>query len=307
MIPKSAGRLPAVIAGVLDSRLALAGAGRASRAFARSWMASGGRIAFTILREGALPPPELAEIPSTSVARAGSNPATAGVDILVLAVSDDAIESVSAELAGRVSCRVALHLSGALPGAVLAPLARRGASVGSLHPVRPFTGGTGEDWSGAFVAVEGDPEAVETASAMARAVGARPHTLAPSAKPLYHAAASLAAGGAAAVVSVAVEGWIAAGVPEATAREVLSGLAERAVAAAGKQPFHEAFTGAVARRDVGTVRAHTEALAPHPATLDLYRALAEEILRRTNGRGKEQEIRDVLSRVQRVVPRERVP
>jgi predicted short-subunit dehydrogenase-like oxidoreductase (DUF2520 family) len=280
-----------------DTRLALAGAGRAGRAFARSWLGAGGRIAFTILREGSAPPPELAGIPSVSVTRAGSDPATAACDILLLAVSDDAIEGVASELAGRLSCRIALHLSGALPSGALAALARRGASVGSLHPVRPFTGAADEDWRGSFVAVEGDALAADAATAIARAVGARPHRLSPSAKPLYHAGASLAAGGTAAVVSVAVRAWIAAGVPEDTAREVLSGLAERAVAAAGKRPFHEAFTGAVARRDVGTVRAHTEALSTHPEAFELYRALAEEILRRTHGRGKEQEIRDVLARV----------
>jgi len=272
MIPKRAVRLRAVAAEILESRLVLAGAGRASRAFARSWLGAGGRIPFLIVRNPASAsglPAEFAGIPAVPVGEA---------------------------LASRVSCRVALHLSGALSSGVLAPLARLGAAVGSLHPVRPFTGEVHEDWSGAFVAVEGDPAAAETATAIARAVGARPHALSPDAKPLYHAAASLAAGGTAAVVSVAVEAWIAAGVPADTAREVLSGLAERAVAAASKLPFREAFTGAVARRDVGTVRAHTEALAPHPEAFALYRALAEEILRRTQGRGKEDEIRGILTR-----------
>jgi len=299
MIPKRAVRLRAVAAEILDSRLALAGAGRAGRAFARSWLGAGGRIAFLIVRDGASTaarPAELAGIPAVASGEAGSTAETRNCDVLILAVSDDAIATVGEALASRLSCGVALHLSGALSSGVLAPLARRGAAVGSLHPVRPFTAEGNEDWSGAFVAVEGDPLAAETASAIARAVGARPHALSPEAKPLYHAAASLAAGGTAAVVSVAVEAWIAAGVPADTAREVLSGLAERAVAAAGKLPFHEAFTGAVARRDVGTVRAHTDALSPYPETFALYRALAEEILRRTQGRGKEDEIRGILTR-----------
>jgi predicted short-subunit dehydrogenase-like oxidoreductase (DUF2520 family) len=291
-----------VTAGVLDARLVLAGPGRAGRAFARSWLAAGGHIPFAIVRSAvvgdtASASPRIPGVREVRLDEVGQTPETREADILVAAVSDDAIQTLASSLAPRFSCRVALHLSGALPGQALSPLAERGAALGSLHPVRPFTGAPDEDWREAFVAVEGQPAAVAAATAIARAVGARPHTLAPAAKPMYHAAASLAAGGAAAVVSVAVEGWIAAGVPEATAREVLSGLAERAVAAVGKQPFREAFTGAVARRDVGTVRAHTEALAAHPEAFDLYRALAEEILRRTNGRGKEQEIRDVLSRV----------
>jgi predicted short-subunit dehydrogenase-like oxidoreductase (DUF2520 family) len=296
MIPKTAVDFGPV-ADVIPSRLVLAGPGRAGRAFARSWVAAGGRIEFVIVRGSPPGAPRIPGVRETPVDEVGKTPETREADIFVAAVSDDAIESLARTLAPRFSCRVALHLSGALPGQALAPLDERGAALGSLHPVRPFTGAPEEDWREAFVAVEGEPAAVETATAIARAVGARPHTLAPSAKPLYHAAASLAAGGAAAVVSVAVDGWIAAGVPEATAREVLSGLAERAVAAVGKQPFREAFTGAVARRDVGTVRAHTAALAAHPEAFDLYRALAEEILRRTHGRGKEQEIRDVLARV----------
>jgi predicted short-subunit dehydrogenase-like oxidoreductase (DUF2520 family) len=285
-----------VTAGVLESRIALAGLGRAGGALARSWLRAGGRVAFAIVRDpGATRTGDLAAIPLVSVEGAGAAPGSKSCDVLILAVSDDAIETLAEQLAPRLSCRVALHLSGALSSRALDPFARRGATVGSMHPVRPFTGGSDEDWRGAFVAIEGEPAAAEAAMAISRAVGARPHGLSPEAKPLYHAAASLAAGGAAAVVSVAVEGWVAAGVPEETAREVLSGLAERAVAAAGKRPFHEAFTGAVARRDVGTVRAHTEALAAHPVAFDLYRTLAEEILRRTHGRGKEEEIRGILA------------
>ena len=110
---------------------------------------------------------------------------------------------------------------------------------------------------------------------IARAVGARPHSIAPGAKPLYHASATLAAGGAAAVLAVAVRGWVDAGIPEDVAREALSALAVRAADAVGHRTFAEAFTGAVARRDVGTVEAHAEALAGRSDVLVLYRTLGE--------------------------------
>ena len=74
----------------------------------------------------------------------------------------------------------------------------------------------------------------------------------------------------------------------------LGALATRAAAAAASRPFAEAFTGAVARRDTGTVRRHVAALASYPETLALYRALAEEALRRTAPAGKEDEIRRIL-------------
>jgi len=215
-------------------------------------------------------------------------------DLLVLAVPDDAIAGMADTLAGRLRCRFAFHLSGALPSAALAPFGALGASLASLHPLRAFIGARDEDWRGAFVGVEGDEAAAGVGAEVARAVGANPHRLAASAKPLYHAAASLAAGGVAAVISVAARAWAAAGIPEDVAREALAGLAASAAAAAADQPFAAAFTGAVARRDVGTVLSHAAALAAHRDALELYRALAEEILSRTPGLGKEEEIRRVL-------------
>ncbi len=276
---------------ILSSRVVIVGAGRAGAAFARSWLAAGGTISRILVRDPARDlPAGLGGLPRATVAAPGPE-----CDVLILAVPDDSIAAVATALSGKLSCDHAFHLSGALPGRVLEPLARHGAAIGSIHPVRPFTGAAGEDWNGAFVAVEGEPAAVEVAGRIARAAGARPYPLGPDAKPLYHASASLAAGGAASVVSFAVRGWMDCGIPEDVAREALAALAGLAVRATGQRPFAEAFTGAVARRDVGTVRAHAAALAGRGDALALYRLLAEEILTQTPGRGRESEIRQILS------------
>ncbi len=274
---------------ILANRVALVGPGRAGRAFARSWMNAGGRIA-TVVGRKPRESSDISGLPVLSVETSAFEPC----DVVVLAVPDDAVGSVATRLAGKLPCRYALHLSGAIGSEALAPFARNGAEVASLHPVRPFTGARDEDWRGAFAAVEGQPRAVAVAEAIAAAVGAHPHQLAPGNRSLYHASATLAAGGAAAVVSIAVRGWVAAGIPEDVARETLAGLASRATAAVGTRSFSTAFTGAVARRDAGTVRAHIDALADDPRTLALYRMLAEEILRRTDGVGREPEIRVIL-------------
>ena len=142
------------------------------------------------------------------------------------------------------------------------PAPGRGAvALGSLHPLRAFTGAAGENWRGAFVAIEGDPTAVEAGLAVAAAFGAHGHRLDAAGKPLYHAGAQLAAGGTAAVVSLATRAWAEAGLDPESARRELAGLSASAAGAVAAGPFAEAFTGAVARRDVGTVRAHLEALA----------------------------------------------
>jgi predicted short-subunit dehydrogenase-like oxidoreductase (DUF2520 family) len=276
---------------VADSSLTLMGPGRAGRALLRSWAAAGGRVAQVIVRT-----PEKA-----ATARFGGAAVRAlpdgrfdATEILVLAVPDDAIAACAEALAGKLACRFAYHLSGALGADALDPLRRAGASVASLHPLRPFTGAEGEGWRDALVAVEGDADAAERGEAIAGALHARPYRLSAEGKPLYHAAASLAAGGTVAVLSLAVRACVAAGIPESVAREALAGLAVEATAAAVRLPFEQALTGAVARRDVGTVRVHARSLAGVPDALALYRSLAEQILAATPGRGKEEEIRTVL-------------
>ena len=274
--------------------LVLAGPGRAGRAFARSWRRAGGSVAGVVTRSGgSSTDPALDGAPTVSWEDTSPLPAA---DVLAITVSDDAIADAALRLAPRSRSRLAYQFSGALSSELLAPLSGRGASAASLHPVRPFTGAAHEDWVGAFVAVEGEEEACRAGESLLRALDARPHRIDVSRKPLYHAAATLAAGGVAAVLSVAVRGWEEAGIPEEVAREVLSGLSVRAAEAVGTQRFSDAFTGAVARRDAGTVRAHAESLAgTDDDALRLYAWLAEEILRRTEGRGREEEIRAILA------------
>ncbi|MGH9316165.1 MAG: DUF2520 domain-containing protein [Thermoanaerobaculia bacterium] len=278
---------------ILRESLTLVGPGRAGRALARSWRGAGGRLEDVIGRDRFSAERAVREIP-------GGNPralaeARSDCDILVLAVPDDVIAPVALTLAGQVSCRIAFHLSGALSSEALRPLAQAGVSTGSLHPLRAFTGAPAETWRDALVAIEGEEEAARSAVALAGAIGARAQRISSEGKALYHAAATLAAGGTVALLSLAASAWVAAGFPEPEARAALAALAVGAASAAGEQPFNDALTGAVARRDIGTIRAHAEALRGSPGALQVYALLAEETLRRTPGRGKEQEIRALLA------------
>ena len=273
---------------LLDGPLGLVGPGRAGRAFARSWTQAGGRIGWVLGRTRRAPDLGAATVLAPDAER--FPPA----GLVVLAVPDDAVRGVAEKIASRVPCRFVFHLAGALGSDALEAFRRRGASVASFHPVRPFVGAPDEDLGGALVTVEGDTEAVEAGRALAGRFGARPYRLSATDRGRYHAAATLAAGGTAAIVSVAVRNWVAIGIPEDVARETLAGLSSRAAAAVAARAFAEAFTGAVARRDAGTVRGHVAALSREPETLALYRALAEETLARTAGAGREDEIRAIL-------------
>ncbi|MGH9367941.1 MAG: Rossmann-like and DUF2520 domain-containing protein [Thermoanaerobaculia bacterium] len=276
---------------ILQSRFVLVGPGRAGMALARSWVRAGGAISQVVGQT------------SESAASAGRELGASGrtaedappdCDLLVLAVPDDRIAQVAGELARRTTPRFAFHLSGALGSSLLAPFSRRGAATASLHPLRAFTGDPGDDWRGALVAIEGEPEAVEAAERLAEALGAIGYRIRSESKPLYHAAAALAAGGTMALLSVAVRAAVDAGLPEEQARPALARLASEAAAATAGRPFAGAFTGPVARRDVETVREHLRAASGRPDFLGLYERLAKEILAETSGRGQEEQILAIL-------------
>jgi predicted short-subunit dehydrogenase-like oxidoreductase (DUF2520 family) len=205
----------------------------------------------------------------------GSPPWLDAVDAVLLAVRDDALSPLVTELAGRRWRRgqIVLHLSGALPSGVLTPLRRRGAAVGSLHPLMTV----GADprraaaaFRGATFAVEGDPAAVRVARALARSLGGFPVAVRAGARARYHAGAVFASNYVVTLFGIAEELLAAAGFSRAEARRALGPLAGASVANAAALGPAAALTGPVARGDAATVARHLAAL---PARLrPLYRA-----------------------------------
>ena len=281
---------------VATTSIVLVGPGRAGRAFARSWTRAGGSIVL-VARDAPAARAFAREVSRAEVVALDSRVTFAG-DVFILAVPDDAIGPLARRLARRLACRFGFHFSGALGSTELAPLADVGAKLGSLHPLRVFSGSKEDDWNDAFVAVEGDEPAARMAVRLSRHVGARPHRLSAGGKPLYHAAATLAAGGTASLLSFATRLWTRAGLAEEEGKSALAGLAAGAVDAVARLPFEKALTGPVARRDVETVRLHRDALAPWPELARLYGLLARETLRATEGRGREAEIASILANVE---------
>jgi predicted short-subunit dehydrogenase-like oxidoreductase (DUF2520 family) len=276
-----------------EKRLVLVGPGRAGRALARSWTDAGGTVVL-FARDAPGAERVRGEVADAAVpVRALDDGRPLAGDVLVLAVPDDAINAVAAAVAPRASCRFAFHLSGALTARALAPLSPI-AALGSLHPLRAFSGAPSDSWKDAFVTVEGDDAAVAAGASLCRRMGARPRRLDEAGKVLYHCAATLSAGGVASLVSLAARVWAQAGLDEEEGRIELARLAEGAAEALGRLRFEDAITGPVARRDVETVRLHREALAGNPDLARLYRLLATETLRRTAGRGREVEISRLL-------------
>jgi predicted short-subunit dehydrogenase-like oxidoreductase (DUF2520 family) len=270
-------------------RFSLAGPGKAGSSLARWAMAAGADLVAVAGRrvgEPAWPggPPRL---PLADLD-------TAGQDLLLIAVGDGAVAEVAARLATRPQARVVLHTSGSLDASALAPLRAAGSATGSLHPLKALPRPLPDpaEGRGVFFAVDGDPEARELAFRLAGAWGGVAAEVPAAARPLYHFAATLAAGGVVTLLAAAAEIAGGIGLPEPVTRGYLE-LARGALAAATRaldegQPLAAAITGPVTRDDRETLRQHLAALGSlTPGKLPLAIFLLGEILHQTGREGEE--------------------
>lgn len=223
-----------------------------------------------------------------------SDPGTAalGADVVLLAVPDRAIPTVSIQVAAGGALRrgaVVAHLSGALPAGVLAGVHAAGGWQGSMHPLQSFadveTAVT--TLPGSFVFLEGDAEAVDVLRSLAISLDARPVPIASQAKALYHAAACAASNFLVTLVDYATTLITKAGVPADAALAALLPLVQGTVRNLATVGLPEALTGPIARGDVGTVRGHLLALRRGPGDLTrLYVALARKTVEVALRKGK---------------------
>jgi len=218
--------------------------------------------------------------------RASTAPAAAAgaKGLVVIAVPDDAVGRAAAALAGAGGSwtgRVAVHTSGLLPASALAPLAARGASVASLHPIQsfPLKDMPASTFTGITWGLEGDGKAVEAAEAVVRAL--RGHVLLLSArdKPVYHAACALASNALVALEWTAAGLLGRAGIPESMAEAALLPLVQGTLQNVKSFGLENALTGPILRGDAATVRRHLEALGADPGTREVYAVLGKRVLR----------------------------
>jgi hypothetical protein len=102
------------------------------------------------------------------------------VELIILAVPDDAVASLAGSLR-MYSGQAMIHTSGALGAEVLAPAMAAGTQIGAFHPLVAFadTERAVAALHGATVAIEGDDQLAAMLADMAEAIGATPVRLAP--------------------------------------------------------------------------------------------------------------------------------
>ncbi len=206
--------------------------------------------------------------------------------VIFIAVPDDEIKNVVRALSRRnqdFSRSIIFHTSGALSSEVLVPLKKKGASVGSFHPLQSFpksadaVGMLRNIWIG----VEGDRRATAEAKRIARELDARPILLTAQQKTLYHIAAVFGSNYFVALLAVIedlgkrihVRPRAMVAMVEPIILQTLKNVKRTSAAAA--------LTGPIARGDLGTVRKHRRELKSEKLNTvsRLYAALARETSR----------------------------
>jgi predicted short-subunit dehydrogenase-like oxidoreductase (DUF2520 family) len=266
----------------------LVGAGRVGTALAVHLAKAGHRIAGASGRDASRERVErhLSDVPFLPPAEVA-----AVAEVVVLAVPDDRIAGMCADLAARKALRrgqAVAHLSGALSLDVLAAARGEGATVLCLHPLQTFP-----DVESAIDLLPGSAFAVTAevekgyalGERLAADTGGRPFRLDDARKPLYHAAAVFCSNYLAVVEGVAEELFRKAGMEDPVS--LFAPLAEATLANVLRLGSAHALTGPAARGDAGTVRRNLEALSREaPEAIAAYVILAEAALDLASKAGK---------------------
>lgn len=263
--------------------VAIIGAGAVGRVMAHRLVQCGYAVSAVLSRRRE-PAKALAEAVGAPVGSAAWEDVPFQVPLVLLCVPDDAITPVAWHLAAleRPWEQVTVaHTSGVQTATALEPVAGRGASTLSLHPMQTFTlDSTPSELEGIYFGLEGNADAVAQATQFVRDLGAQALTVPTAAKTRYHLAGVLASNGLVALMGLANEVLASAGIDPEDRPALFEPLVMSTWANLADASPEDVLTGPVVRGDVGTVVAHLDALTTHaPHLLPAYAALSNEMVR----------------------------
>lgn len=228
-----------------------------------------------------------AALERVAVARAAASIAelAATADMIAIAVSDDALKSVVAQLARAIPqgrAPFVFHVSGRSGAAILAPVAAVGALTAAVHPAMTFTGDPQAEIlrmaSARFAITGASAEAIACANRLVARLKGVAVEIGEAQRALYHAALCHASNHLVTLIAEASDGLSSAGVADPGA--LLAPLVGAALDNSLRDGF-SALSGPLLRGDSETVANHLAALAASsPENLPAYRAMARATLDR---------------------------
>ncbi len=185
-------------------------------------------------------------------------------EIILVATPDRVIAPLVRELSPFFHRgQAAIHFSGSLPSAVMAPARLQGAKVLSIHPLQSFASVEMAlaSLQGTHFAVEGDD--LELGFRLVQDLGGIPHCYQAQGKTLYHAGACVASNYLVVLAEIAVSLLEGAGFKREDAVESLLPLMRGTLANLEKVGLPASLTGPIARGDYPVVSEHLNQMPDH--------------------------------------------
>jgi predicted short-subunit dehydrogenase-like oxidoreductase (DUF2520 family) len=259
--------------------IAVIGPGRLGSTLARVASDHGYRVSAIAGRKKAECERLAARLPNTKVCSIFDAPQ--GADLVLLTVSDDAIETVCLELAEKKAFskgQIVAHCSGALRSDLLRSARDLcDAKIGSAHPLQSFS--TYESainkMPGTYWFCEGDPEALLFLKQFIETIGGLAREISPDKKVFYHCASAIASNYLVSILDVALNIAELAGLERHISWQALKPIIEATVDNVDKLGTVDALTGPIARGDSRTIGKHLSALSNDRDLAQVYRAMGE--------------------------------
>ena len=182
--------------------------------------------------------------------------------------------------------KIALHCSGALSSSELDALKKKGAAVGSVHPLMTFVRNVRPSLKGVPFGLEGDPVAVRTGRRIVHDLGGEPFPLAAEHKPAYHAWGGFTSPLLVAALVAGEQVAMQAGMSRSLARRRMFKIVQQTIANYFEKGPADAFSGPIIRGDAATVQKHLLVLNEVPEAKQVYLALARSALKYLPGKNK---------------------
>ena len=251
-------------------RITLIGAGRVGGALARRFRTRDLRVGQVYSRTPARAEAVAREVDAQPISQLDELHPDA--DLYLLAVPDDAIETVAHRLASQLPRDVRIaHCSGATPLAVLTAHFPR---AGIFYPLQSFVGHRAPDWNTLPLCVHATSEpGLEALAQLARRIAEQVHRVNDTQRAALHVAAVFVNNFTNHLYGVGEQLTRAADLPFA----LLLPLIRETTARLGTTPARQLQTGPAARGDTRTMQRHLALLAGQPAYQALYRVLSDAI------------------------------
>lgn len=211
-------------------------------------------------------------------------------EITLIATADTQIPIIAQALSQNLTWQpstIVFHCSGVLPSSVLIPLKPRVKSVASTHPLVAFAHpiSTRDFFKGVCCSFEGDDAVYPLLQAAWQGLGTEIFSIPTHQKTAYHAASVMASNAVVALLDVAYDLYMAAGLTRQQAAKVMQPLVEKTIADVFAHDTVKALTGPIARGDAAVIQQHVSAM-PNEHLKDIYKALGMKLIQLSQQKGE---------------------